>query len=199
MMLIVVHLYYLLPNPMQTNYTMEQFFFSNWTSIARTLVIGVAAYAGLIILLRLSGKRTLTKMNAFDLIVTVALGSTLATVLLNKSVPLADGLVAFALLIFLQYLLTWLSVRSKTVSKLIKSEPTLLVYQGAFLSAALKSERVTEAEILAGLREQGVASVADAAAVILETGGDLSILKNTSDGPQSVLQDVPMNQVKHKS
>ncbi|MGY2132580.1 DUF421 domain-containing protein [Hymenobacter sp. HD11105] len=178
---------------------MEQFFFSNWTSIARTLVIGVAAYAGLIILLRLSGKRTLTKMNAFDLIVTVALGSTLATVLLNKSVPLADGLVAFALLIFLQYLLTWLSVRSKTVSKLIKSEPTLLVYQGAFLSAALKSERVTEAEILAGLREQGVASVADAAAVILETGGDLSILKNTSNGPQSVLQDVPMNQGKHKS
>jgi uncharacterized membrane protein YcaP (DUF421 family) len=138
-------------------------------------------------------------MNAFDLIVTVALGSTLATVLLNKSVPLADGLIAFALLIFLQYLLTWLSVRSRTVSKLIKSEPTLLVYQGAFLQAALKAERVTEAEILAGLREQGVASVADAAAVILETGGDLSILKNTSDGPQSVLQDVPMKQVQQKS
>ncbi|GAB2468612.1 DUF421 domain-containing protein [Hymenobacter qilianensis] len=173
---------------------MEQFFFSNWTSIARTLVIGMAAYAGLIVLLRLSGKRTLTKMNAFDLIVTVALGSTLATVLLNKSVPLADGLTAFALLIFLQYALTWLSVRSKTVSKLIKSEPTLLVYQGAFLSAALKAERVTEAEILAGLREQGVASLADAAAVVLETGGDLSILKNTSDGPQSVLQDVPLKQ-----
>lgn len=175
---------------------MEQFFFSNWTSIARTLIIGVAAYAGLIVLLRLSGKRTLTKMNAFDLIVTVALGSTLATILLNKSVPLADGLTALALLIFLQYALTWLAVRSKTVSKLIKSEPTLLVYRGAFLSEALKAERVTEAEILAGLREQGVASVADAAAVVLENGGDLSILKNTSDGPQSVLQDVPLKEKK---
>jgi uncharacterized membrane protein YcaP (DUF421 family) len=64
------------------------------------------------------------------------------------------------------------------------------------LSAALKAERVTEAEILAGLREQGVASVADAAAVVLETGGDLSILKNTSDGPQSVLQDVPLKEKK---
>ena len=92
---------------------MEQAFFSSWTSIARVLLVGVAAYAGLLLLLllRVSGKRTLTKMNAFDLVVTVALGSTLATVLLTKSVALADGLAAFALLILLQYGLTWLSVR----------------------------------------------------------------------------------------
>ena len=54
-----------------------------------------------LLLLRVSGKRTLTRMNAFDLVVTVALGPTLATVLLTKSVALADGLAAFALLIFL--------------------------------------------------------------------------------------------------
>ena len=50
----------------------------------------------LVIFLRLSGKRTLSKMNAFDLVVTVALGSTLATVLLTKDVALADGALAFA-------------------------------------------------------------------------------------------------------
>ena len=60
-------------------------------------------------------------MNAFDLIVTVALGSTLATVLLTKSVALADGLLAFALLIFLQFALTWLSVRFKPISQLLKA------------------------------------------------------------------------------
>ena len=69
-------------------------------------------------------------MNAFDLVVTVALGSTLATVLRTKSVALAEGLTAFVLLIFLQFVLTWLSVRSRAVSRLVKSEPTLLVYQG---------------------------------------------------------------------
>lgn len=84
----------------------------------------------MVLLLRVSGKRTLTKMNAFDLVVTVALGSTLATVLLTKSVALAEGLTAFVLLIFLQFVLTWLSVRSRAVSRLVKSEPTLLVYQG---------------------------------------------------------------------
>ena len=83
-----------------------------------------------LLLLRVSGKRTLTKINAFDLVVTVALGSTLATVLLTKSVALAEGLTAFVLLIFLQFVLTWLFVRSQAASRLVKSEPTLLVYQG---------------------------------------------------------------------
>ena len=83
-----------------------------------------------LLLLRVSGKRTLTKMNAFDLVVTVVLGSTLATVLFTKSVAQAEGLTAFVLLIFLQFVLTWLFVRSQAASRLVKSEPTLLVYQG---------------------------------------------------------------------
>ncbi|HBM44306.1 MAG TPA: DUF421 domain-containing protein, partial [Halomonas sp.] len=61
---------------------MEMVFFSGWESLARTLVVGLLAYTVLIVFLRISGNRTLSKMNAFDLIVTVALGSTLATVLL---------------------------------------------------------------------------------------------------------------------
>lgn len=169
---------------------MEQAFFSSWTSIARVLLVGVAAYAGLVVLLRVSGKRTLTKMNAFDLVVTVALGSTLATVLLTKSVALADGLTAFAVLICLQFVLTWLSVRSRAVSRLIKSEPTLLVYEGQFLAAALQAERITEGEVLAGLRAQGLASIAEAGAVVLETSGELSVLRHAGPGPQSVLRGV---------
>ncbi len=86
-------------------------FFGSWYSLLRILVVGVLAYVALIVLLRVTGKRTLSKMNAFDLVVTVALGSTLATVLLSKDVALADGVVAFALLIGLQFIITWLSVR----------------------------------------------------------------------------------------
>lgn len=87
---------------------MEHIFYNNWQSLLCILVIGVLAYTGLIILLRVSGKRTLTKMNAFDFVVTVALGSTLATVLLSKDVTLIDGIVAFCVLIFLQYMVIYL-------------------------------------------------------------------------------------------
>ena len=78
-------------------------FFDSWTGLGRVLLVGTLAYVALVLLLRISGKRTLTKLNAFDLVVTVALGSTLATVLLSKSVALAEGVVALALLVSLQY------------------------------------------------------------------------------------------------
>ena len=107
-------------------------FFDNWLGVLRVLVVGVVAYAALVLLLRVSGKRTLAKLNAFDLIVTVALGSTLATVVLSKSVALAEGLAAFILLVGMQYLVAWLSVRSPRFSDLVKSEPTLLLHQGRF-------------------------------------------------------------------
>ncbi len=116
-------------------------FFSTWAGLDRTVIVGVLAYAGLVALLRLSGKRTLAKMNAFDLVVTVALGSTLATILLSKDVPLAEGVLAFALLIALHYAIAWLAVRSAAVGQLVKSEPTLLLYRGVFLPGALRRER----------------------------------------------------------
>ncbi len=65
---------------------------------------GPFRHAGLIVMLRISGKRTLSKMNAFDFVVTVALGSTLATVFLSKDVVLAEGLLELALLIGLQWI-----------------------------------------------------------------------------------------------
>ena len=170
---------------------MEQIFFTNWASLGRIVVTGVMAYAGLIVLLRVSGKRTLSKMNAFDLIVTVALGSTLATVLLNKSVALLDGLLAFTLLIGLQYCITWLSVRYPTVDNLVKADPTLLVYEGRYLPEAMRQQRVTEGEILNSLRERGIDSLSETAAVVLENDGTLNALKSQSAKPDSALSDVP--------
>lgn len=169
---------------------MEHFFFSNWTSVGRTVVIGTLAYASLILLLRVLGKRTLSKMNAFDFVVTVAMGSVLASVLLNKSVPLVDGLVAFFLLISLQFAITWLAVRYKWVSQLVKAEPALLVYQGHYMHQVMRAERMTEGEILAGLRARGIASLEEVAAVILETDGTLNVLKNAPQGPGSALHHV---------
>jgi len=154
--------------------------FDGWLTLGRTAIVGVLAYLTLVLLLRVSGKRTLSKMNAFDLVVTVALGSTLATVLLSTDVALATGVLAFALLIGLQYAITWLSVRSPTVQGFVKAEPTLLVHRGQFLSRAMKRERVTEEEILAALRGQGIAAVEDVEAVVLETDSSFSVVMGSS-------------------
>lgn len=154
----------------------DPIFFDSWGGMLRVVVVGLSAYAILIVMLRISGKRTLSKMNAFDLVVTVALGSTLATVLLSATVPLLEGVLALALLIFLQYVITWLSVRSDRFKNLIASEPTLLVHEGRYLDAALRKQRVTRQEIGAALRENGMTDISEVRSVVLETTGTMTVV-----------------------
>ncbi len=155
-------------------------FFRDWEDIWRTLIVGSMAYVALIALLRISGKRTLSKMNSFDLVVTVTLGSTLASLLVSKDIPLAEGVTALALLITLQFVVAWSSVRWKWFSAMVKSQPALVLYRGAFLPAAMKAERIVEAEIRAAIRDQGVANIQEILAVVLETDGSFTVVKSSN-------------------
>jgi uncharacterized membrane protein YcaP (DUF421 family) len=151
-------------------------FFQNWQGIVRTVVVGTLAYGVLVLFLRISGKRTLAKLNAFDLVVTVALGSTLSAVLLQESIAFAEGATALALLIGLQYGVTFLSVRSHGFAKLVRSEPSLLARNGQYCHGAMQAQRITEDEILSAIRANGGTDVAAAQAVFLESDGSLSVL-----------------------
>jgi uncharacterized membrane protein YcaP (DUF421 family) len=165
-------------------------FFEDWAGIWRTVVVGAFAYAGLVLLVRVAGKRTLAKMNAFDLVVTVALGSTLATILLSQDVALAEGMTAFALLIGLQLAITWLSVRTRVVPSLVKSDPTLLAFRGRAIHDALNEQRVSDEELLQAVRQKGYASVASVHAVVLETDGSFSVIGEGPNGGDSALRNV---------
>ncbi|MBU1357154.1 MAG: DUF421 domain-containing protein [Gammaproteobacteria bacterium] len=169
---------------------MPEFMFDGWQPLGRTLALGVLAYVGLVVMLRASGKRTLSKMNAFDLIVTVALGSTLATVLLSKDVSLAQGLLALALLVLMQFVVTWLSVRIEWVRRLVTSEPALLAYDGQLLHGALRRARVTPAEVFAAVRAAGLGDLSEVGAAVLETEGSCSIVKRDASAGESLLEGV---------
>ncbi|MGB3222461.1 MAG: YetF domain-containing protein [Desulforhopalus sp.] len=169
---------------------MKMIFFDNWVALLRTGAIGIMAYATLIFLLRISGRRTLSKMNAFDLVVTVSLGSTLATVLLNKEVTLAQGALAFALLIGMQFIVTWSSVRTSWVRQIVTGEPALLMYQGDFLQSALRITRVTEDEVMAAVRSAGLKTLDEIEAVVLETDGSFSVVQKQGGFGKSSLEGV---------
>lgn len=165
--------------------------FDGWGPLLRTLIVGMLAYVALVVLLRVSGKRTLSKWNAFDFVVTIAIGSTLATVLLSKETSLAQGVLALGLLIALQFVITWLSVRSQIVRRWIKAEPTLLLYNGRFLHDVLSRERIAESEVRAALRQHGKAALDDVEAVVLETDGSFSVIDRPPNGASgSALADV---------
>ncbi len=150
--------------------------FDSWFDIWRVLAITATSYVAAIVILRASGKRSLSKLNAFDFIVTIALGSILASVTLSNSVSLSEGVTAFAALALLQLMVTWLSNKSRTFAKALRSEPKLLLRDGNFLPDALDNERVTQDEVEAAIRKHGHGIVEDVTAVVLESDGSLSVI-----------------------
>jgi uncharacterized membrane protein YcaP (DUF421 family) len=165
-------------------------FFNDWEGIIRILIIGILAYISLVLMLRLMGKRILSKMNAFDLVVTVAIGSMLANILLNQDIPLVEGVLGMGLLILLQFIIAWLSVRIPKFAHVIKAQPVLLYYQDQYLQANMKRERVLESEVQAAVRAQGKADMEDVLGVVLETDGSITVLSQDSQETLSALETV---------
>lgn len=164
-------------------------FFDGWSSLLRIFVVGVPVYAALVMLLRITGKRALAQMSAFDLVVTVALGSTLASTFLSDRVTLAEGLLAFALLLGLQFVVSWTSLRWPEFRKVVVERPRLLVYRGRLLEKALHNERIAKEEVLAAVRSSGRMSLSDVEAVVLETDGSFSVMGRQS-GDSSAMESV---------
>lgn len=164
-------------------------FFDSWDGILQVLTLGILAYCAIIAILRISGKRTLAKMSAFDLVVTVALGSILATILLSKDVALAEGVAAFVVLVVLQYGIAALSVRSKTIEKLAKADARYLLRDGVIDRDALRKERVTREEVLCAVRSNGIGDLNDVAAVFLETDGTFSVVSKEKAGARTAFPD----------
>lgn len=169
---------------------MESWITTSWESIARLGFMTLCAYVGLILMLRVSVTRTLSQLNAFDFIGTVALGSILATVILDRSIPLTEGLAAFAFLILVQFVLISLSSKFRTVRQVIKSEPVLLVYNGTFIQKSLRRQRISEDELLQVLRSNGINKIEKAQAVVLETNGNYSVLESSAADKGSTVKNV---------
>jgi uncharacterized membrane protein YcaP (DUF421 family) len=114
--------------------------------------------------------------------VTVALGSTLASILLSDSVALVEGLTAFALLIALQWIVARLSVASRRFARAVRSEPRLLMRDGAPCAQAMRAERVTIEELAQVLRAAGPSRPEEADTVILESDGSFSVIARDATG-----------------
>ena len=165
-------------------------FFNGWGAFLRTLVAGICAYLAMVILLRGSGKRTLSQMTPFDMIIPLTLGPILASTILLPQVSLVQGLFAFGLLIGLHQLMAWLSRRFEQVRELIEPEPTLLVLRGGFLHKAMRRERVAEEELLEAVRESGLSSIKDAEAIVLEADGQFNVIERSPSRKTTSLKGV---------
>lgn len=177
---------------------MDNFLLGSENTIWRVLATAPILYCALILFVRISGKRSTSDMNNFDWIVTVAMGSIVGSGILIKEVGLLESLAAVALLLLLQYAARRAMLDSATARRLIKAEPQLLVSRGQFLYAAMRKERITEGEVLAAIRENGMFDLDQVRAVVLESDATLSVISKDQGPPDqnvlfSPLQDVMKN------
>jgi uncharacterized membrane protein YcaP (DUF421 family) len=164
-------------------------FFDGWYFIGRAATLSLLGFFALIVILRVSGKRTLSKMNVFDFVFVVAVGSVFAGSIIEKDVTLLEGLAAVTTLVVVQTVLVSRAARYERFEVLLNGEPTLLLSHGKFLHRSMKKERVTEEEVRAAIREQGVTRVEDVDAVVLENDGSLTVAYNRKNPGGTSLVD----------
>jgi uncharacterized membrane protein YcaP (DUF421 family) len=166
------------------------YFFESWYNVGRTVTLSVVGFVALIALLRVSGKRTLSKLNVFDFVFVVAVGSVFASTIISKDVTLVEGVAALTTLVVIQLILAELAARVPFAERIINGKPTLLLSHGRFIPRALKRERITEEEVRAAIRAKGVTRVEDVDAVVLENDGSLTVAWTSKEpGEKTALVD----------
>ncbi|RDK85464.1 DUF421 domain-containing protein [Marinirhabdus gelatinilytica] len=158
----------------------------NWITAQLPLLLKVLAsiviiFTVIITITRISGLRTFAKMSSFDFASTIAIGSILATVVLNTNTSLLKGAVALAGIIAFQTLFAFCVRKSATLKKIFTNKPMLLMRDGEILYENLHKTNMGEDDLIAKLREANVIDFDEVLAVVLESTGDVSVLHNNGD------------------
>ena len=136
----------------------------------------LCVYLGLVVLVRINGLRTFSKMSSFDFPITVAIGSIVATTVVSKDPAVAQGLLAVIFLVGMQWVTSSLREASDSMEGAIDNCPLLLMDGPDILHGNLKKGRVTVSDLRAKLREANVLNYDQVRAVVLEATGDISVI-----------------------
>ncbi|WP_017976968.1 DUF421 domain-containing protein [Actinopolyspora halophila] len=154
---------------------------TSWKSLALVLLGTVVMYLALILFSRLAGLRSFAQMTNFDMAATVAFGSMVATTAVSGTTPLAQGVLALAVLFSVQGLIAWLRGRRRWEG-VVDNWPLLLMEGATVLEESLSRAQLTRNDLLSKLRLAGVTNFDQVGAVVLEASGDVSVLLRESDG-----------------
>ncbi len=151
------------------------------TLLYRTAILYVVA----LLVFRLMGKRTLAKMGPFDFAVLIMIGEAVALGIEDVKKPLWNAIGVTVALGLLQYILTWLNVRFRSLEKLTQGVPARLVAQGQPEAKRLRQERVSQADLMMELRQKDVENLSDVREAFLEPTGEISVRKSSSASPST--------------
>lgn len=145
----------------------------------------VFLYAVLIIVIRCMGKRQIGQMEPSEFVVTMLVANLASIPMEDREIPLAYGLIPIATILLLELVMSWISMKSIGLRRLLCGKPVILVENGNILQANLRSTRVTLDELTGHLRQKDVLDISDVQYAILETNGNLSVFPYPGQRPAS--------------
>lgn len=163
------------------------FFWGGWEPVLRILVVTTLGYVWLVILVAGSGQRTLSSMRPFDFVITVTLGSAFGRVITATEVSLFEAVVAFAVLVALQWLFAVARSRGLRVTRLFDVEPALLYHRGETFERAMRRHRIAQPDLLGAVRKHGMGSLSEVEAIVLEKNGELAVIRRADVGEGEAL------------
>lgn len=156
--------------------TMSEWFGASWETIGYVSAGTVAMYLSTVTAARIAGRRTLAQISAFDTIVTIAIGSLLATTAVSREASYAEGMAALLTLLGLQLGVAAMRRRFSRFRRIIEFRPELVVRDGAVrLDRSIFGAQLTRGELESRLRQHGAFDLGNAVIVILEPTGKVSV------------------------
>ena len=152
-------------------------FFDSAHSLLWVVISCAVFYLFIIITTRVVGLRSFTTFSSFDFLITLSMGALLASTVVSREVALLEGFIAICTLFLLQMGVSLTRARWKWIRRVIDNKPTLLMENGQVLHDNLRAVRITEDELRAKLRGSNVYNYTQVKAVVLESSGDVSILR----------------------
>jgi uncharacterized membrane protein YcaP (DUF421 family) len=143
-------------------------------TVLERVIRAAMGYGFLLVAFRLTGKRQVGQLTPFDLVVLLIISNVLQNAMIGPDDSVTGGLVGAATIFVLNGLVARVTFASRTLERWIDGEPRLLVHDGHVDEAACARELVTRAELHAALREAGIADVAGARFVMLESTGRIT-------------------------
>lgn len=170
---------------------MEKIFECSVDDVIRILGSAIIVYILIIVYIRILGKRSTSELNNFDWIVTVSVGSIVASTVILKDISVTEGAIGIFILMILQFIVTKFMYQSESFREVVKSTPQLLLFEGEFIDENMKKERILKPEVYAAIRQSGLKSVKQIYAIVLETNSKMSVIPNeNSDKIGFSLSDV---------
>jgi uncharacterized membrane protein YcaP (DUF421 family) len=138
---------------------------------------GIVLYAFIVLVMRVIGRRELSSMTPFDLVLVIILGDAVQQGLTQDDYSVTGAIIAVSTIASLQVLTSYLSFRSKRVRRVLEGLPVVLVDHGKIVERNLNRERMTEDEVAEEMRQQQIASLDEVQWAILESNGSISFIE----------------------